>query len=118
MVTVGNIYHSQIVTSNRHETLTILCSHTLTLLQEHSLTKEVIRKISPTEAQLLSDPTCDAKVRFRYDKFYVQGLKGKHYACQFLWKNSIKIQTKNTLFEIVLGALQVWWNRISTHDIV
>ena len=34
-------------------------------LQEHSLTKEVIKKISPTESELLNDPTCNAKVRFR-----------------------------------------------------
>ncbi|XP_028405653.1 putative uncharacterized protein CXorf58 [Dendronephthya gigantea] len=49
---------------------------------EHSLTKEVIRKISPTEAQLLNDPTCHAKIRFRFG--------GSEYPPMILFKVFIK----------------------------
>lgn len=49
---------------------------------EHSLTKEVIRKISPTEAQLLNDPTCNAKIRFRFG--------GTEYPPMILFKVFIK----------------------------
>lgn len=34
-------------------------------LQEHSLTFEVLRKVSPLEADLLKDPAVQARVRFR-----------------------------------------------------
>ncbi|XP_033124978.1 putative uncharacterized protein CXorf58 [Anneissia japonica] len=33
---------------------------------EHSLTYEVLRKISPTEAHLLKDPSMNARIRFRF----------------------------------------------------
>lgn len=33
---------------------------------EHSLTSEVLRKISPNEAELLKDPTLQAKLKFRF----------------------------------------------------
>lgn len=36
------------------------------LFQEHSLTYEVLRKVSPLEADLLRDPVIQARVRFRY----------------------------------------------------
>lgn len=35
-------------------------------IQEHSLTFEVLRKVSPLEAELLRDPAVHARVRFRY----------------------------------------------------
>ncbi len=35
-------------------------------LQEHSLTHEILRKVSPVEAKLIKDPSIKARVRFRY----------------------------------------------------
>ena len=36
------------------------------LLQEQSWTHDVLRKISPNEADLLNDPSVNAKIRFRF----------------------------------------------------
>ena len=34
-------------------------------MQEYSLTREIIRKVSPIEAELLTDPAIQAKIKFR-----------------------------------------------------
>ena len=62
-----------LVTKQLHATHTHTHTHTHSRLnimrlfhvQEHSLTQEVLRKVSPTEAELLKDPTIKAKVKFR-----------------------------------------------------
>ncbi len=36
------------------------------VVQEHSLTYEVLRKLSPLEAELLKDPAIRARIKFRF----------------------------------------------------
>ena len=38
----------------------------ITYYQEHSLTHEILRKLSPREATLLKDPSMQTRVKFRY----------------------------------------------------
>ncbi len=39
---------------------------TTSVVQEHSLTYEVLRKLSPLEAELLKDPSIRARIKFRF----------------------------------------------------
>ena len=36
------------------------------MFQEYSLTQEILRKVTPVEAQLLVDPAIQAKIKFRW----------------------------------------------------
>ncbi|XP_039601523.1 putative uncharacterized protein CXorf58 homolog [Polypterus senegalus] len=51
--------------SYRDRRLFLLLKHTV-CAAEHCLTYEILRKVSPTEAELLKDPSTKCKVRFRF----------------------------------------------------
>ena len=62
---------------------------------EHTLSHQVLRKISPTEAELLNDPALDTRVRFR--------LGGEGYPPRILFKIFTNIKSSSSSIHYLSG---------------